>query len=265
MSIRFHCPHCNKQLKVDGELAGKTGACPGCKQQCVVPSDSEPQSARALAAPEPELSDDLVIYAGQVAKKEATAAAKVAGVAAKKTGVLTVASLKLTGRGAASVGRYLGAKLAERRAARELKLAERATALQALPQARPIPYAQPQQQPVTIVVNNINNVGGAQQRLGNGFATLAAFAGVIALAGCWIPVLGLLLVPLALAALGLAALGFLVSLFRQGAGLGMSLVGGLTGLAAIILAAGATMAVIPTVPQDASTPVAPERIATDEP
>jgi hypothetical protein len=62
MSIRFNCPHCNKSLKVNAELAGKRARCPGCKQALTIPAldpvasaEVEELAAAALSdAPRPE-------------------------------------------------------------------------------------------------------------------------------------------------------------------------------------------------------------------
>ncbi|MBX3412735.1 MAG: biopolymer transporter ExbD [Pirellulales bacterium] len=49
MTIRFHCAHCNKRLKVDDGLAGRRGKCPRCGQSIEVPQDSEPQKSQTAA------------------------------------------------------------------------------------------------------------------------------------------------------------------------------------------------------------------------
>jgi hypothetical protein len=40
--IRFQCPTCAKTLQVDDSLAGKTGKCSGCGQQCTIPATARP-------------------------------------------------------------------------------------------------------------------------------------------------------------------------------------------------------------------------------
>jgi hypothetical protein len=41
--IRFRCPSCAKTLQVDDSLAGKTGKCPRCGQQCTIPTANVPE------------------------------------------------------------------------------------------------------------------------------------------------------------------------------------------------------------------------------
>jgi hypothetical protein len=53
MSIKFNCPHCQKSLRVNVELAGKKARCPGCRQPLRVPTLEPPPAApdvEALAA-----------------------------------------------------------------------------------------------------------------------------------------------------------------------------------------------------------------------
>jgi hypothetical protein len=55
--IKFECPHCQKKLSVKDELAGKKGACPGCKKVLLVPAlapaAAVPAPAKAVAKPKP--------------------------------------------------------------------------------------------------------------------------------------------------------------------------------------------------------------------
>jgi hypothetical protein len=46
MSIKFNCPHCQKSLKVNQELAGKKARCAGCKRILTIPT-LEPPAASA--------------------------------------------------------------------------------------------------------------------------------------------------------------------------------------------------------------------------
>jgi DNA-directed RNA polymerase subunit RPC12/RpoP len=39
--IRFRCPSCGNRLKVTGEKAGRPVTCPGCRERCVVPAESD--------------------------------------------------------------------------------------------------------------------------------------------------------------------------------------------------------------------------------
>lgn len=96
--------------------------------------------------------------------------------------------------------------------------------------------AAPQQviQQTTVVVNT-----GAT---GNTCAMIAAVFGLLALAFCWIPLVGLLTIPVALLAILLAGIGLLIALFRKGAGLIASVGGGLVAVAAIVVSLVSTSA-----------------------
>lgn len=50
MTIRFHCAHCKKRLKVDDGLAGRRAKCPRCGEPIEIPVASEaPPKQQALA------------------------------------------------------------------------------------------------------------------------------------------------------------------------------------------------------------------------
>jgi DNA-directed RNA polymerase subunit RPC12/RpoP len=42
MDIKFNCPHCNRNLKVKSEAAGRKAKCPSCSQVVAVPVDPPP-------------------------------------------------------------------------------------------------------------------------------------------------------------------------------------------------------------------------------
>lgn len=73
------------------------------------------------------------------------------------------------------------------------------------------------------------------QSRGSSLGVAAIVLGCVALLFCWVPVLGLVSTPLSGLGLLLASLGFLVSLFRGGTGIGYVIAGGaLSGLALTI-------------------------------
>ena len=37
MSIQTECPHCGKTVNASNKRAGKTGTCPGCGEQMMIP------------------------------------------------------------------------------------------------------------------------------------------------------------------------------------------------------------------------------------
>jgi len=51
MPIKFTCPHCKRGIAVKDELAGKRGACPGCKQIVTVPQPTASPAAAPQSAP----------------------------------------------------------------------------------------------------------------------------------------------------------------------------------------------------------------------
>ncbi len=58
--IRFACPGCNATFSVGDEKAGKTGKCPKCQSQFVIP-EAEGGPAPSSPPPPPPVSDDVEI------------------------------------------------------------------------------------------------------------------------------------------------------------------------------------------------------------
>ena len=73
------------------------------------------------------------------------------------------------------------------------------------------------------------------QRGVSGFGIAALVIGIIAALICWIPILGMVAIPIAGIALFLAFIGFLVSLIGGHSGVGMSIAGGVTAAIALII------------------------------
>jgi hypothetical protein len=46
--FEFHCPECNRKIKVKRELAGRKGRCPGCSTNITVPVLQQPETVVAL-------------------------------------------------------------------------------------------------------------------------------------------------------------------------------------------------------------------------
>ena len=88
-------------------------------------------------------------------------------------------------------------------------------------------------QPVVVYVRN----------QGNTAATASLICGILAAGFCWIPIVGLIIIPLALISMLLAGLGFILSLLRNGSGLGSSIIGGIAAAGAIFVALTITTAV----------------------
>jgi hypothetical protein len=120
----------------------------------------------------------------------------------------------------------------------ELIVTERPTAIPTVhappppPMATAVPAPQVvyvQSQPAHVTQRVVVNV----THRGNTCAVAAALFGFLALAFCWIPFLGLFTIPLALLAIVLAAVGLLVAVSRDGAGVAASVCGGVVAVLAI--------------------------------
>ncbi len=110
--------------------------------------------------------------------------------------------------------------------------------------APPIPAAQTVPQsvvPQTIVVVQ------QEKKRGNSLAIASVIVAVLAFAFCWIPLLGILSIPVGLIALLLGGFGLLISLFRRGAGIGFSIAGVLLSVLSIVVAFTITTAVTKSV------------------
>lgn len=67
------------------------------------------------------------------------------------------------------------------------------------------------------------------------FGIAGFIVAIIALLVCWIPLIGVVGVPLAVLALGLAGIGLIVALVRRGSGVGWPIAGGVVGLLALAI------------------------------
>ena len=56
MAIQFSCPHCTALIRVPDSASGKTGQCPQCQTQLLVPAVEIPPPAVASNASEPQLN-----------------------------------------------------------------------------------------------------------------------------------------------------------------------------------------------------------------
>ena len=111
--IRFACPKCAKVLSVHESLAGKQGRCPGCGESCKVPMESSipiaepPLSSIPTVEPLPPLNlpaktGDAVLDALPSVKRGVFATGLATTDIAKKTSVLTIAAVVVSGRTVAS-------------------------------------------------------------------------------------------------------------------------------------------------------------------
>jgi hypothetical protein len=78
-----------------------------------------------------------------------------------------------------------------------------------------------------------------RQRSSNGLGTASLVLGILACLVCWIPFLGMLAIPVAIIGIILAAIGFLIGIFRKSSK-GGAIAGGITCLLAIVISVSVT-------------------------
>jgi phage FluMu protein Com len=86
--IRFHCPFCNRALKVAGGKAGVTIVCPRCKEQVTVPQGALKTEVESRTAAQPHQEHEPEPLAGESRVSRAVVAL-VAGVVVV-SGVLVI-------------------------------------------------------------------------------------------------------------------------------------------------------------------------------
>jgi hypothetical protein len=87
-------------------------------------------------------------------------------------------------------------------------------------------------------MNDVSQVE-VRQRSSNGLGTASLVLGILACLICWIPFLGMLAIPVAIIGIILAAIGFLLGIFRKSSK-GGAIAGGITCLLAIIISVSVT-------------------------
>lgn len=80
------------------------------------------------------------------------------------------------------------------------------------------------------------NVNLRERRAINGLGVAALVLGIIASLTCWIPIVGLLGIPLAVIGIILGIIGFLIALIGRKSGVGMSVSGCIVCIVAIVIA-----------------------------
>lgn len=101
---------------------------------------------------------------------------------------------------------------------------------------------------------------------GNSLAIASIILAVVAFLFCWIPLIGLISIPVAALGAGLGGIGIVVALFRRGAGAGFSIAGVLLSVFAMVITFSMTKAVTDTVTNVglAFDEAAAERTATNQ-
>ena len=124
-------------------------------------------------------------------------------------------------------------------------------------------FSQPAYQPV---IQQTNVVVERPRYGGNSLAIASIILAVLAFLFCWIPLVGLISIPVAALGVLLGGLGIIIALFRGGAGAGFSIAGLLLSVFAIIITFSMTKAVAESVASVSTTlnEAASERSATNQ-